>query len=88
MHNFARKVSTRKPEAHQREHEESAEEDIRSISPVTVDTHQVTDVDSQTTVGCFSRRNANTTLPATIVKKMTNAVLSETLKEGDDAERT
>jgi hypothetical protein len=68
--NFARTDSTRKPEALQGPHRQAAEEENRSLSPSTVDTHQVTDVDSQTAVGCFSRRYANTTLPTTIDEEL------------------
>jgi hypothetical protein len=56
-------------------------EDKRSLSPSTVDTHQVTDVGSQTTVGCFSRRNTKITLLATIEEELTKAVLTEAKKE-------
>jgi hypothetical protein len=79
---------TRKHEAQKGQHKRSAKEDIRSIPPITVDIHQVTDVDSKTTVGCFSRRTTNTTLPATIVEEMLDDVLAKTIKQDGEAEDT
>ena len=70
------------------ENKRSAKEVIRSISTLAVDTQQVADVDSKTTVGCLSRRNKSTTPLATIIEEMRNDVLDATIKQGDEVGKT
>jgi hypothetical protein len=54
-----------------------------TASTAVVHTIQVTDVGSETMVGCFSHRNANITLLATIDEELTEAVLTVAKKDNN-----